>query len=287
MMKQNIFLLTILIIGSLAQGQVIDSTEDYDIVPTRWEILKQDGSDVVHSVGYAYSRPFHWQKKDFMILGGVAAVTAGIVMVDKPIHRFFKRMDDDLPSGLKDFGYWFGKPLPNYFLTGSIYSFGLLTKNEKVKNTGLVMISSVTAAGMFQTFTKTIAGRARPSADKGTLYFDMFSDKAKFHSFPSGHVILSSTTAYVLSTQSERRFFKYFYAALGLATPLQRLSSGAHWMSDIGLGVATCFAMLKAVDSDIKKRQENRKSKLKINEKDKVSWRLVPTDYGMALIGKF
>lgn len=39
------------------------SSQDIDEMNT-WHLLSYDGKNTFNSVAYAYSRPFHWEKRD-------------------------------------------------------------------------------------------------------------------------------------------------------------------------------------------------------------------------------
>ena len=126
-----------------------------------WNYFTYDMGNVFAGVGYAYSRPLHWQGDDFLRLGAVAAGTTGLFLLDDEIRHSFLSHKDDVPDILLDYGRYAGAPQNNYGLTGAIYMTGLLTKNEKLRRTGVLMISAATAAGFLQQLSKTLVGRAR------------------------------------------------------------------------------------------------------------------------------
>jgi len=82
---------------------------------------------------------------------------------------------------------------------------------------------------------------------------------SQYRSFPSGHTILSVTTAYAIAKQFDNPWVKTGIYAVGAISPLSRVLNGAHWLSDIGLSVALSIVTVNAIDSylNLKKRYPN------------------------------
>ena len=169
-----------------AQEEIpVFNTEFNNPEATTWETLKGDAKLMYGGLKYTYSRPFKWQDDDIGLFLGVAIGTAGLNLMDEEAYRFFSRQEEHIPGALQEFGWYFGSPQNNYGVTGAIYLTGLLTKNPKIRRTGILMISAASAAGLIQTVSKNIAGRARPGDGRGRLSFKPFSKEGTYHSFPS------------------------------------------------------------------------------------------------------
>jgi len=222
---------------------------------TRWQMIKHDGASVYGGVKNAYTNPLRWKKKDWLTFGGIMAGNAILLAVDEPAHEYFLDQGEDIPDGVKKFAFQFGKPLVNYGLTTSVYALGLITKNEKIRKTGVLLIASATAGGLLQTASKTIVGRARPLTNEGNLSFRFWSSDAGYHSFPSGHTILSVTTAYALSKQFKSPYVKGAIYAVGLISPVSRLWEQAHWLTDVVLGAAISIVIVDGVDNYLNKNE--------------------------------
>lgn len=253
------------------------------IKPTRWEMLKYDGASIFGGVKHAYTAPLHWKENNWIAFGGVVVGTGVLWLADEGAHDYFVEQGEGISKNIKDAGFYFGKPLYNYGLTGTVYAIGILTKNSKIRKTGVLLISSATAGGLLQTILKNAAGRARPSAGVGADSFKPFGKEESYHSFPSGHTILSFTTAYAISKQFDNIWIKSGICALGLVTPMSRLWVGAHWLTDIGVGMAISVATVESID-----RYLNRERKYDaVTSKKKISWNLQFTSKTIGIVGTY
>lgn len=265
---------------------IIDSTKvdfafsEFDSVPkkrTIWQNLKYDGLNILGGIKYSYVHPLDWKKKDYLTAGGVVLGTATLYLADQEANRYFTKQAKDVPQGIRDFGWYFGSPQNNYGITSGVYIFGLLTDNEKVRKTGVLMIASATSAGIIQSVAKTVAGRARPDLGKGNHHFKPFANESSYRSFPSGHTILSFTTAYSIGKQFKNPWIKSGIYAVGMVAPVSRLWEGKHWLTDIGLSMALSVAVVDGIDNYLK-----REKKYTYADKDKIRWNL---HMGMSTIG--
>ncbi|UZO81240.1 phosphatase PAP2 family protein [Aquimarina sp. ERC-38] len=232
-----------------------DTTESESTDKTRWQMLGYDGKAAVGSVLNAFSQPVRWQGKDWLTFGGVAAGTAILYAFDDNTQRFFNDQEDDIPQVVKEFGFRIGKPLINYGLTTGIYVTGLITKNEKIRRTGVLLIASATAGGLIQSVVKTVAGRARPGTGLGKDQFRFYDERAGFHSLPSGHTVLAVTTAHALAKQFKNPFTKTGIYLIGAISPISRIWSGAHWVTDVFLGAAMSVAIVEGVDHYLNRKE--------------------------------
>ena len=257
---------------------IIDSTKvdfafsEFDSVPkkrTIWQNLKYDGLNILGGIKYSYVHPLDWKKKDYLTAGGVVLGTATLFLADKEANTYFTKQAKDVPQGIRDFGWYFGSPQNNYGITTGVYLFGLFTDNEKVRKTGVLMIASATSAGIIQSISKTIVGRARPDFGKGNHHFKPLANNSSYRSFPSGHTILSFTTAYSIGKQFKNPWIKSGIYAVGMVAPVSRLWEGKHWLTDVGLSMALSVAVVDGIDNYLKKEK-----KYTYADKDKIKWNL-------------
>ena len=252
----------------LSLSKIEAQTQDLDTISAS-EMLAYDGASAFGGLKHACSRPFHWKKNDFFTAGAIILGTGALYAFDEDSSEWFRNQEEAVPGIFKETGYYLGKPLYNYSINGGVYLIGLVTKNEKWRKTGVLLISSATTVGLLQTVGKTFVGRARPIANVGKGSFKPFSNEAAYHSFPSGHTILAFTTFYAIGKQFENPWAKGGFYALGLLSPVTRLWSGAHWLTDVALSIAVSVVVVDSIDKYLNKERYPQSF-----SKDKISWRL-------------
>ncbi|MFD2563043.1 phosphatase PAP2 family protein [Aquimarina rubra] len=250
---------------------------------TRWQMVKYDGISAFGGVKHAYTQPFRWKGKDWATFGGIIAGSTILLAIDERANDYFTNQSEGVPQIIKESGFRFGKPLFNYGLTTGIYALGLITKDEKIRKTGVLLIASATAGGILQTVSKTLAGRARPTSGEDNLSFRFNSSEAEYHSFPSGHAILSFTTAYAIAKQFDNPYIKGGLYAVGLISPISRLWSGAHWLTDVVLGVALSVVIVDGIDNYLNKEERY----VYDSKKFKIKWDLKLGAGQLGVVGSF
>ncbi len=248
-----------------------------------WQMIKYDGLSVYGGVKHAYTQPFKWKQKDWVTFGGVLIGTGALLALDEPANEYFTNQEEGVPDFITEASFRFGKPLFNYGLTTSVYALGLVTKNEKIRRTGVLLIASATAGGILQTVSKTLVGRARPTTGEGNLSFRFWSSEAGFHSFPSGHAILAFTTAYAIGKQFKNPYLKGGIYAIGLLSPVSRLWADAHWLTDVVLGVAISVFVVDGIDNYLKKKERY----VYGHKKNKIKWNLSLGAGQLGVVGRF
>ena len=237
-------LIVLLFVSINSIGQEADVNNMKDSLPSSWELLKYDGASAIGGMKYTYSRPLQWKKDDFITAGAIVAGTAALYVFDEETSEYFIEQNNEMPQLIKDIGWYYGSPQNNYAINGAVYLYGLFTKNEKVRKTGVLLISAASTAGLIQTITKTAVGRARPATGEGKASFDPFRGIGAYHSFPSGHTILSFTTAYAIGKQFDNPFVKAGIYGLGRIAPVSRLCACAHTLTVVCLSLPICVLVL-------------------------------------------
>lgn len=230
-----------------------------------------DMGSIFKSIGYSYTRPLHWQGKDWANLGYTLGGTAVIYLVDTPTSDYLRDIKQDVPQVIRDYGFEYGSPTYNYMVTGGVYLTGLAIKNEKLRRTGVLLIASASSAGFLQQILKSAVGRARPLSGKSKDTFNPFwaGDK-DYHSFPSGHTILAMTNAHAIAKQFSNVWVKTGIYTLGSIPAISRLWEGKHWLSDVVLGVAISIFTVESIDRYLDSRYDQ-----KYNEHNKkMAWNL-------------
>lgn len=256
LLKRSIFYLAV---GLLAKAVLTERKQKK--TGNRKAQLNYDGKSVLHGIFKAYQSPFNCKKKDLFISGAFVSGIAVIFLYDEALSNWFRQQEEKAHPILKDFGWYYGSPENHYAINGGFYLFGLLTRNEKVRKTGVLLISASSAAGIFQTIAKTIIGRARPLKNVGKAFFRPFSRENAYYSFPSGHSILSFTTAYALGRQFNDPILKCLIYAFGSIAPFSRLWAGAHWVTDAVTSICISIPLVNTID-DYLEKERNYKSGL-------------------------
>jgi membrane-associated phospholipid phosphatase len=248
-------------------------------------LLKYDINTTLQSVKHAFTRPIYWKKKDYTKLGGLIAGTALLSLTDESVNNFANKHSDKFPKLVRDVGWYFGSP-QNYFMANAgLYGYGLFAKNEKVRYTSVLIISSSITSGFLQSLAKNAFGRARPGRDLGAFYFKPLSKEGGFHSFPSGHTVLSVTMTHAIAKQFKNPWVKTGIYAFGAIPPLSRLVDDAHWITDIAFSTALSIIVVDSIDKFLKKNNafdldHNRPS-------NKISWNFMFSGNKVGLIGTF
>jgi len=282
---RNTVILTTLILSLCfknANAQQLSHNKCSDTVTT-WQLLKYDAKTAFQSVTYSFTRPLHWKKKDFTTLGILLGGTILLSTIDEEANTFFARQEPNVPELIKDFGWYVGNPQNYFVVTAGIYGFGLFTKNEKVRKTGVLIITSSFTSGLLQSIGKNSIGRARPTANIGSASFDPFSKASKFHSFPSGHTVLSITMAHSIAKQFDSTWTKIGIYTLGSIAPISRLLDGAHWLSDIAFSAALSIIVVDSIDKFL----FNTKAYSYPKKEKSISWNFKFSTNQIGVVGTF
>ncbi len=250
----------------------IAQTNTTKVQKNLWQEFTYDLGNMFGGMGYSYSRPFHWKGEQWGHFGMIAAGTAGLYFVDDEFEHWVNGWSGDVPDWLITYGTEYGSPENNYMLTGAVYLTGLFTKNEKLRRTGVLLISSASAAGLLQQVSKRIIGRARPRSGDSSDVFDPFHlDRVlNYDSFPSGHAMLAFTNAYAIAKQFKSPWVKAGIYAVGSIPGFIRVIDDYHWISDVAFGMAVSVFIVEAIDRYLDKKYDQ-----KYNDNSKqLSWDL-------------
>ncbi len=272
MKKTYVLLFFIPFVHLYGQDLLINKSE------TRWSMFKYDMVNVFSGMGYAYSRPFHWKGDQWGDFGVTMVGTGFAYLVDDIVYEYADSIKEDVPTVIRDYGFEYGSPANNYMITGGVYAVGLITKNEKLRRTGVLLISSASTAGLLQQVMKSVFGRARPLSGLSKDTFKPFTGDKDFHSFPSGHAILAMTNAHAIAKQFKSIWVKSGIYTLGAIPAISRLWEGKHWLSDVVLSTAIAIFTVESIDRYLDKKYDE-----KYNASNKkMSWNL---NFGAGTVG--
>ncbi|MGY5354519.1 phosphatase PAP2 family protein [Wenyingzhuangia sp. IMCC45467] len=231
---------------------------------TKEQSLKEDFGYTWKGIAHFYTAPIRWEKKQWLQAGLVAGTYAALTFIDEPLNPVFKDLQSEIPHPIREFGDWFGGPINAVVFSGGLYTYGYIAKKNKVKKTGILLMSSIAAAGFLQTSIKTMVGRARPSAGVGARAYKPFTPLAAYHSFPSGHSVVATVFAHSIARQIDNTWGKIAVYSVGAITPVSRLWDGAHWFSDVALGTFIGFVTVDSLDRYLTKIYEGDKTDTKL-----------------------
>jgi membrane-associated phospholipid phosphatase len=264
---KKLLLILILSSGTLC-GQTIAMPADD---ATTWRSFTYDMGNLFKGIGYSYTRPLYWGKSQWLTFGGLVGVTGTAYLFDTQTSEYFTGRKEEVPKWLQDYGRAYAGPVGNGVLSGAVYFTGLFTKNQKLRRTGVLMMSSASSAGLLQQFLKGFVGRARPlSGETKDTFKPFWQGSSDYHSFPSGHTVMAFTTAYAIAKQFKSPWAKAGIYAVGIVPGVSRLWEGKHWLSDVVFSVGLSIFTVEAIDRYLDTRYSE-----KYNAQDKkVSWNL-------------
>ncbi|MFD2566488.1 phosphatase PAP2 family protein [Pseudotenacibaculum haliotis] len=268
-------------------GQQSKSTINFKKDRNLWQEFTYDMGNIFGGMGHAYSRPFHWEKKQWNHFLYIAGGTAALYHVDDEVDSWVNGWRGNVPDWLADYGNEYGNPNNNYMITGAVYLTGLLTKDEKLRRTGVLLISSASAAGLLQQVSKRIIGRARPRANRGSDVFDPFHiDRVRdYDSFPSGHAMLGFTNAYVIAKQFKSPWIKAGLYTVGSIPGIIRIVDRFHWISDIAFSTVISIFIVEAIDKYLDKKYDKKYND--VEKKTAFDWDLQISPRGVGVVMRF
>ena len=146
-----------------------------------------------------------------------------------------------LKSGFADtifsFGHWYGSGNPTLYLFILLYAGGAIFKQEKIRDTGLLVGESFVFSGFISLLFKTFFGRWRPFTNHGDFSFYGFTLSDNDHlSFTSGHANVAFALSMSLAAYAPNIYLKIFFYLLAVITGLSRIYHNQHWLSDVVVG---------------------------------------------------
>ncbi|WP_147676214.1 phosphatase PAP2 family protein [Algibacter pacificus] len=284
--KQASISLFVLLFSCKLNAQNLLYTERPTDTSSIGQLAVYDFKETVKSIGHSFSRPFHWKKKDFNTLGTFLVSTLALSTIDDETSALFVKNKPHVPHIFMEVGTRFGKPQLYFIANAALYGTALFTKNEKLRKASVLIISSSVTTGILQSISKTVIGRARPkntTENVNSRDFEFWSDKPAYHSFPSGHTVLSVTMAHAIAKQFDNPWSKIAVYSLGSIAPISRLFAGAHWLTDIGVATFLSIVVVDSVDNFLFQT----KAYSYPNKPKRVAWNIAFSGNQIGLIGRF
>jgi membrane-associated phospholipid phosphatase len=205
-----------------------------------------------------WTSPFHMKSKQFLTAGIVLLTTGILITQDEAIARNVMRFHDQhrwvhlASKSLTQLGGGYAWGIAGLFAID-----GLLAKDVKARETGIMGLEAMLHSGLVVQFSKFMASRERPDATGGNdnwlgpagipKHFQTATDD-QYSSFFSGHATAAFSLATVIASQYRNHGWvpPLCYALAGLVA-LTRMVEYRHWCSDVFVGSVVGFAIGKMV----------------------------------------
>ena len=202
-----------------------------------------------------WTSPLRFKKKQLYYWVPVAIATAATIPFDEEIYSGFKKyqsnnkwVDDWSPVITYGGDNIFALGVPSLFILN-----GIIFKNEKAKQTGILALQSLVHAAVVVRVGKMLTGRQRPSVENGIDAWHFFPNSldqfdegpySKFDAFPSGHTIAAWSLATVVAKQySNSTIVPLLSYSFATAVGLSRVTEDTHWISDVIVGAALGYGI--------------------------------------------
>ena len=170
--------------------------------------------------------------------------------LDPSFRLVFTGIQNSFADSVFTFGRWYGNGTPTLYGFVLLYAAGLYMKNDKVRDTGLLIGESYCFSGLLTLVFKSVFGRWRPYTAQGDLSFGGWSltDNDQF-SFFSGHSQTAFALSVILASSTNNIYLKVFFYLLAVITGFSRIYHDQHWLSDVVMGAVVAIWIGKVLIS--------------------------------------
>ncbi len=204
-----------------------------------------------------YKQPLQWQRKQWLHVGAVTALTLASMPMDNDIRTEVLEWRGEKNHILMQAGRWAGLGYPTVLLSAGLYTVGSLRDNPELQTTGTLILDAFLTGGLTTVVLKVIIGRHRPYLNDGPNAYTPPGKTIPHRALPSGHSVLGWLTFGVLAKQTDKVLLKAtYYTSAGLIS-FSRIYHDKHWFSDTLLGAFIGYGAAEFVTS--RAERENRK----------------------------
>jgi len=186
-----------------------------------------------------WTAPLHPKNYDWRFLLPFTMVTAGLIASDKAVAREVSESPPGTGFAVSRRISQIGSPAVDYAVAGAFYGVGLLTDNDRARETGLLGLEALVNSTVVSARLKVATQRERPTKSGGRQRID--DARGRFAqggtSFPSGHAMAAWSLASVIAARYPDRP-AIEYSAYGLAglVSVSRITARKHFPSDALVG---------------------------------------------------
>jgi membrane-associated phospholipid phosphatase len=233
----------LLIVASVSTAQT-DSTRHN---PSMQSSIGNDALTGLRAFGHTLVAPTRWDGKDWLLAGGIVGATGISYSLDNTTFDLMERNHSSFNDDFSDIAAIYGSGYVAAGLPVTMYVTGLVFKDQWLRETAVLMGSTVLLTSAITTVGKFVAGRARPYAGFGRSEFKPFKSGATFKSFPSGHATASFAISAVLAARIKNPWASVGLYGAATITSISRLYTHDHWLSDIVFAAAYSTAVAHSV----------------------------------------
>lgn len=229
------------------EKQVADSSTEREAT---WRTLPRD---FLHDQKVIWTFPAQLARGRYWVPTlAVAGITAGLIYADPHAMPYFAKHQTNLDD-LND-------TFDAYITTGEVISVpvallagGYARHDERTVSSALLCAEAYGDSAIVNLAMKAVTRRQRPiDVPLNGNYSDTFFNggKSPFHgsSFPSGHTTGVFSVATVVANRYQRhRWVPYASYAFATVISLSRITTLAHWPSDVFMGAALGYSTAKYV----------------------------------------
>ena len=234
--------------------------------------ISDDAATFFSDAGSIFSSPLHWDQSDILNAHFMIGGTIVSFALDDPARNLAKRNQSQFGDGLFTFGREYGRELYGLGLGGGLYLGGLFFRSNDVRESGMMLVESIAFSGAITTVVKSLAGRARPYTNEGTIRFHGFTLDESRLSLPSGHVTVAFAVSSTLAARFKKPLASIALYSLAAVTAASRAYTDDHWFSDTFLAAAIGTTVGMSVVRMHEKEEEG------------TSLRVMPTLNGITLV---
>jgi len=179
--------------------------------------------------------PLHWNGREWLVFGGVAAGVAAVGFAfDIPMRNKTQSHQtstlDDLTKVVEPFGAGY-----SWAVIGAYGVAGFVFHDAEAKDIFFdSAIASILASGIITPTLKFVIGRERPNETASSTSFHPFSGSD--NAFPSGHATQAFAVASVISAHSDQVWVSVTAYTIAGLVGFARIYHNAHWTSDVTAG---------------------------------------------------
>lgn len=209
--------------------------------------IRNDGLIALGATGHIVVAPTKWGGTDWFVAGGVVGATAVSFLLDDEAFDLMERNHSSFNRDVARVAVEYGSGYLAVGLPAAMYVYGLALNERWVRETAVLMGSTLLLTSAMTTMGKVIIGRARPYNGFGNHEFRSFSGQVGFMSFPSGHTTAAFAISAVLAARVKNPWASVGLYGAATAAALSRVYTRDHWLSDVVFTAAYTTAVARSI----------------------------------------